>query len=169
LTDIILHLNKLVKEIFQFCIVEPAQRNSFLPRYWSEYILFQVMGMIWISNVFLTGWWDASTFEVQWGGMDINALLTSAGINIGLCVVLFSFYSVLRKQPSNVNVYFGRRLASQHSRRVDLCLERFVPSPSWILKAWETSEEEILAIGGLDGVVFVRMLVFRLFSSSKIE
>ncbi|QCD99072.1 glycogen debranching enzyme [Vigna unguiculata] len=102
--------------------------------------------------------------------MDINALLTSAGINIGLCVVLFSFYSVLRKQPSNVNVYFGRRLASQHSRRVDLCLERFVPSPSWILKAWETSEEEILAIGGLDGVVFVRMLVFsiRVFSIAAV-
>ncbi|XP_047161776.1 CSC1-like protein RXW8 isoform X4 [Vigna umbellata] len=96
--------------------------------------------------------------------MDINALLISAGINIVLCVVLFSFYSVLRKQPSNVNVYFGRRLASQHSRRVDLCLERFVPSPSWILKAWETSEEEILAIGGLDAVVFVRMLVFRLWA-----
>ncbi|RDX93143.1 CSC1-like protein RXW8, partial [Mucuna pruriens] len=56
------------------------------------------------------------------------------------------------KQPSNVNVYFGRRLASQHSRRIDLCLERFVPSPSWIWKAWETSEDEILAIGGLDAV-----------------
>ncbi|KAG5121321.1 hypothetical protein JHK84_039661 [Glycine max] len=92
--------------------------------------------------------------------MDIAALLTSAGINIAVCVVLFSFYSVLRKQPSNVNVYFGRRLASQHSRRIDLCLERFVPSPSWILKAWETSEDEILAIGGLDAVVFVRILVF---------
>jgi len=25
-----LHLNKLIKEIFQFCIVVPAQRNSFL-------------------------------------------------------------------------------------------------------------------------------------------
>ncbi|KAK7377014.1 hypothetical protein VNO80_02434 [Phaseolus coccineus] len=102
--------------------------------------------------------------------MDIAALLTSAGINIAVCVVLFSFYSVLRKQPSNVNVYFGRRIASQHSRRIDLCLERFVPSPSWILKAWETSEDEILAIGGLDAVVFVRMLVFsiRMFSIAAV-
>ncbi|KAH1203939.1 CSC1-like protein RXW8 [Glycine max] len=102
--------------------------------------------------------------------MDIAALLTSAGINIAVCVVLFSFYSVLRKQPSNVNVYFGRRLASQHSRRIDLCLERFVPSPSWILKAWETSEDEILAIGGLDAVVFVRILVFsiRVFSIAAV-
>ncbi|XP_027368991.1 CSC1-like protein RXW8 isoform X5 [Abrus precatorius] len=96
--------------------------------------------------------------------MDIAALLTSAGINIAVCVVLFSFYSVLRKQPSNVNVYFGRRLASQHSRRIDLCLDRFVPSPSWIVKAWETTEDEILAIGGLDAVVFVRMVVFRLWA-----
>ncbi|KAL2317876.1 hypothetical protein Fmac_031752 [Flemingia macrophylla] len=92
--------------------------------------------------------------------MDIAALLTSAGINITVCVVLFSFYSVLRKQPSNVNVYFGRRLASQQAKHIDLCLERFVPSPSWILKAWETSEDEIMAVGGLDAVVFVRILVF---------
>lgn len=102
--------------------------------------------------------------------MDLTALLTSAGINILVCVVLFSFYSVLRKQPSNVNVYFGRRIASHHSRRVELCLERFVPSPSWILKAWETSEDEILAIGGLDAVVFVRILVFsiRVFSIAAV-
>ncbi|XP_029128502.1 CSC1-like protein RXW8 isoform X2 [Cajanus cajan] len=98
--------------------------------------------------------------------MDIAALLTSTGINIVICVVLFSFYSILRKQPINVNVYFGRRLASQHSKRINLCLERFLPSPSWIWKAWETSEDEIMAIGGLDGVVFVRILVFsiRVFS-----
>ncbi|KAK7383270.1 hypothetical protein VNO78_28944 [Psophocarpus tetragonolobus] len=102
--------------------------------------------------------------------MDIAALLTSAGINIAVCVVLFSFYSVLRKQPSNVNVYFGRRLASQHSRHINLCLERFVPSPSWILKAWEISEDEILTNGGLDAVVFVRILVFsiRVFSISAV-
>ncbi|KAJ1442743.1 Calcium-dependent channel, 7TM region, putative phosphate [Sesbania bispinosa] len=102
--------------------------------------------------------------------MDIAALLTSAGINIAVCVVLFSIYSVLRKQPSNVSVYFGQRLASQHSRRLDFCLERFVPSPSWILKAWQTTEDEILAIGGLDAVVFVRILVFsiRAFSIAAV-
>ncbi|CAL0323716.1 unnamed protein product [Lupinus luteus] len=102
--------------------------------------------------------------------MNIAAILTSAGINIAICVVLFSLYSVLRKQPGNVNVYFGRRLASQHSKRLDLCLERFVPSPSWIWKAWETSEDEILASGGLDAAVFVRILVFsiRIFSIAAV-
>ncbi|KAE9599966.1 hypothetical protein Lal_00046283 [Lupinus albus] len=102
--------------------------------------------------------------------MNIAALLTSAGINIAVCVVLFSLYSVLRKQPGNVNVYFGQRLSSQYSRRLDQCLERFVPSPSWILKAWETSEDEILATGGLDAVVFVRILVFsiRIFSIAAV-
>ncbi|KAF1882955.1 hypothetical protein Lal_00003137 [Lupinus albus] len=102
--------------------------------------------------------------------MNIAAILTSAGINIAICVVLFSLYSVLRKQPGNVNVYFGRRLASQHSKRLDLCLERFVPSPSWIWKAWEMSEDEILASGGLDAVVFVRILVFsiRVFSIAAV-
>lgn len=101
--------------------------------------------------------------------MDIAALLTSAGINTAVCVVLFSLYSILRKQPSNVNVYFGRRLASRRAKRLDLCFERFVPSPTWVMKAWETTQDEILTIGGLDAVVFSRMLVFRLFIPSEIE
>ncbi|KAE9609338.1 putative calcium permeable stress-gated cation channel 1 transmembrane domain-containing protein [Lupinus albus] len=97
--------------------------------------------------------------------MDIAALLTSAGINVLLCAVLFSLYSILRKQPSNANVYFGRRLASRRDKHVDL-LERFVPSPTWVMKAWETTQDEILSIGGMDAVVFSRMLVFsiRIFS-----
>lgn len=103
--------------------------------------------------------------------MDISALLTSAGINIGLCVLLLSLYSILRKQPSNVGVYFGRRLAQIQSNRSDhFCFDRLVPSPSWILKAWETSEQELLAIGGLDAVVFLRILVFsiRIFSIAAV-
>ncbi|XP_065881169.1 CSC1-like protein RXW8 [Euphorbia lathyris] len=103
--------------------------------------------------------------------MDIAALLTSAGINIGVCVVLFSLYSVLRKQPSNRVVYFGRRLASVRVRNIDFfSIDRFVPSPSWILKAWETTEDEILAIGGLDALAFQRLLVFsmRIFSIAAI-
>ncbi|OAY78861.1 CSC1-like protein RXW8 [Ananas comosus] len=96
--------------------------------------------------------------------MKISALLTSAGINIGLCVLLLSLYSILRKQPGNVNVYFGRRLAQEHSRlRESFILERLVPSPSWIVKALQYKEEEILAIAGLDAVVFLRILVFRLW------
>lgn len=99
--------------------------------------------------------------------MDIGALLTSAAINTGLSVLLFSLYSILRKQPSNTIVYFGRRLASLNNRnsRNHFSFERFVPSPSWIVKAWETTENEILAIGGLDAVVFQRILVFSCYVS----
>ncbi|KAJ6335328.1 hypothetical protein OIU76_007406 [Salix suchowensis] len=104
--------------------------------------------------------------------MDIDALLTSAAINTGLSVLLFSLYSILRKQPSNSIVYFGRRLASLNNRnsRNHFSFERFVPSPSWIVKAWETTENEILAIGGLDAVVFQRTLVFsiRVFSIAAV-
>ncbi|XP_050251360.1 CSC1-like protein RXW8 isoform X2 [Quercus robur] len=99
--------------------------------------------------------------------MNVSAFLTSVGINTGLCAVLLMLYSILRKQPSNVNVYFGRRLASMHSTHSNpFSLERFVPSPSWIVKAWKTNEEEILGIGGMDAVVFLRMVVFsiRIFS-----
>ncbi|XP_042490346.1 CSC1-like protein RXW8 isoform X2 [Macadamia integrifolia] len=103
--------------------------------------------------------------------MNISALLTSAGINIGVCVLLFSLYSVLRKQPGNVSLYFGRKLAQEKiKQRGSFHFERFVPSPSWIVKAWKTSEEEILASAGLDAVVFLRILVFsiRIFSIAAV-
>ncbi|XP_009619283.1 hyperosmolality-gated Ca2+ permeable channel 2.1-like [Nicotiana tabacum] len=103
--------------------------------------------------------------------MKLAALLTSAGVNTAVCVVLFSLYSVLRKQPSFVNVYFGAKIAQVRARQQDAFrFDRFVPSPSWILKAWETSDEEICATGGLDAVVFVRMIVFsfRIFSIAAI-
>lgn len=98
--------------------------------------------------------------------MNLAALLTSAGINIAVCVILFSLYSILRKQPSNVNVYFGRRISIATRRSDPFCLDRFVPSASWLLKAWRTKEEDLLAVGGLDSVVFIRMVVFslRIFS-----
>ncbi|KAL5700276.1 hypothetical protein ACHQM5_025743 [Ranunculus cassubicifolius] len=103
--------------------------------------------------------------------MNVGALLTSAGINIGLCAVLLTFYSVLRKQPKNVSVYFARRLAQERLGRDDsFCIERIFPSPSWLVKAWEISEDEILAIGGLDAVVFFRILLFsiRIFSIAAV-
>ncbi|XVE55698.1 hypothetical protein DITRI_Ditri03aG0179200 [Diplodiscus trichospermus] len=93
--------------------------------------------------------------------MDITALLTSAGINIAICAVLLSLYSILRKQPSNASVYFTRRLVPEPVKRSDpFCLERFVPSASWITRAWQATDEEILAVGGVDAVVFMRIVVF---------
>lgn len=92
--------------------------------------------------------------------MILSALLTSAGINTVVCLVCFGLYSILRKQPSLVDVYFSQNLAHVRLKRYDpFC--RFVPSPSWIVKAWETSDEEITSIGGLDALVFVRTIVFR--------
>ncbi|KAL3505030.1 hypothetical protein ACH5RR_034871 [Cinchona calisaya] len=99
--------------------------------------------------------------------MYLSALLTSAGINIAVCVVIFSLYSVLRKQPRFMNVYFGQKLAQMKTKRHDpFCFERLFPSASWIIKAWEASEDHILASGGLDAVVFLRLIVFsiRIFS-----
>ncbi|OMO50896.1 hypothetical protein CCACVL1_30164 [Corchorus capsularis] len=93
--------------------------------------------------------------------MDISALLTSAGINIAICVVLLSLYSVLRKQPSNLCVYFTRKYVAEPVMRSDpFCLERFVPSASWIMRAWQATDEEVLSVGGLDAVVFMRVVVF---------
>lgn len=91
--------------------------------------------------------------------MNVAGLLTSAGINIGLCVLFLSLYSILRKQPGIVGVFFARRVAQQHLRQLEHRIERFVPSASWILKAWETTEEELLASAGLDAVVFIKIVL----------
>jgi hypothetical protein len=40
-------------------------------------------------------------------------------------------------------------------------LERFVPSPSWILRSLHCTEDDLLTTAGLDAVVFNRVLVFR--------
>lgn len=94
--------------------------------------------------------------------MNVSGLLTSAGVNTIVCLGLFSLYSVLRKQPSFVSVYFGQKLARAQSKRHDpFWLGRLVPSASWVVKAWEATEEELYATGGLDAVVFLRAVLFR--------
>lgn len=103
--------------------------------------------------------------------MKVSALLTSAGINIGICALLLCLYSILRKQPGNAHVYFGRRLArDNYQRRDPFIYERLVPSISWILKAWVSTENDIMADAGLDSVVFLRLLVFsiRIFSIAAV-
>ncbi|KAK4598697.1 hypothetical protein RGQ29_015948 [Quercus rubra] len=87
--------------------------------------------------------------------MDSYALTDSVIINLVLCGVIFLLYSILREQPSNVRVYFRGRLASR-------CwtFERFVPSRSWIVDAFAANEKELLRTGGMDALVFHRIIVF---------
>ncbi|XP_061369685.1 CSC1-like protein At1g69450 [Gastrolobium bilobum] len=95
--------------------------------------------------------------------MIVSALLTSVGINIALCVLFFILYSILRKQPINYEVYLPRLLAEGISkRRSRFNLERLIPSPGWVANAWRLSEEELLSLSGLDGVVFMHIITFSL-------
>lgn len=95
--------------------------------------------------------------------MILSALLTSVGINLGLCVLFFTLYSILRKQPGNADVYAPRLVIEGKSpQRSDFNLERLLPSTSWVRRAWQTSEEELLSISGLDAVVFMRIFIFSL-------
>lgn len=95
--------------------------------------------------------------------MLVSALLTSVGINFGLCVLFFTLYSVLRKQPSNYEVYIPRLVAEGSSkRRSRFNLERLIPSPGWVKRAWNLTEEELLSSSGLDAVVFMRVITFSL-------
>ncbi|EOY01825.1 hypothetical protein QUC31_013578 [Theobroma cacao] len=95
--------------------------------------------------------------------MLVSALLTSVGINSGLCVLFFILYSILRKQPSNYEVYIPRLLAEGNSkRRTGFNLERLIPSPGWVKRAWKLSEDDLLSTSGLDAVVFMRVITFSL-------
>lgn len=94
--------------------------------------------------------------------MLVSALLTSVGINSGLCVLFFTLYSILRKQPNNYDVYIPRLLVEGTSKgRSGFNLERLIPSPGWVRAAWKLSEEELLSSSGLDAVVFMRIITFR--------
>ncbi|KAG5535145.1 hypothetical protein RHGRI_023057 [Rhododendron griersonianum] len=95
--------------------------------------------------------------------MILSALLTSVGINLGLCFLYFTLYSILRKQPGNVVVYEPRWVAEENSQhRSFFNLERLLSSPGWVARAWKLSEEELLSISGLDAVVFIRIFIFSL-------
>ncbi|KAK0574002.1 hypothetical protein LWI29_016811 [Acer saccharum] len=93
--------------------------------------------------------------------MLVSALLTSLAINSGLCVLFVVLYSILRKQPSNYEVYIPRLLAEGSSkRRSRFNLERLIPSPGWVRRAWKLSEEDLLSSSGLDAVVYMRIITF---------
>ncbi|XP_008780953.1 CSC1-like protein HYP1 isoform X1 [Phoenix dactylifera] len=103
--------------------------------------------------------------------MIVSALLTSVGINLGLCVLFFVLYSILRKQPGNIKFYAPRLVAEGRARqRSEFNIESLLPSPGWVRKALEPSEEDLLASCGLDAVVFMRILIFslRVFSVAAV-
>ncbi|XP_058081972.1 CSC1-like protein HYP1 isoform X2 [Magnolia sinica] len=96
--------------------------------------------------------------------MIVSALLTSLGINFGLCILYFTLYSILRKQPGNIEVYAPRLVAEGKSRQEShFDLERLLPSTGWVRTAWQLSEEELLSASGLDAVVYMRIFIFRLW------
>ncbi|GKV08766.1 hypothetical protein SLEP1_g20357 [Rubroshorea leprosula] len=95
--------------------------------------------------------------------MIVSALFTSVGINLGLCFLFFTLYSILRKQPKNVPVYAPRLFHERQSQqRDDFSLERLLPSPGWLKRAWQPSEDELLSDSGFDAVVFMRIFIFSL-------
>lgn len=95
--------------------------------------------------------------------MILSALLTSVGINLGLCLLFFTLYSILRKQPGNRIVYAPRLVDKEKkSQPADFNLERLLPSPGWVRQAWEPSEDELLSMLGLDAVVFMHIFTFSL-------
>lgn len=94
--------------------------------------------------------------------MLLSALLTSVGINLGLCLLFFTLYSILRKQPGNVGVYAPRLVGKGESEgSAQFNLEMLLPTAGWVRRAWQPSEDYLLSTLGLDAVVSLRIFVFR--------
>ncbi|KAI7751183.1 LOW QUALITY PROTEIN: hypothetical protein M8C21_027795 [Ambrosia artemisiifolia] len=95
--------------------------------------------------------------------MILSGLLTSVAINFALCIIFFTLYSILRKQPGFYKVYAPRMLAagiaSVHRRR-HFQLDMLLPNAGWIKNAWHPTEEQLLSYAGLDAVVFMRIITF---------
>ncbi|XP_026386291.1 CSC1-like protein HYP1 [Papaver somniferum] len=94
--------------------------------------------------------------------MIVSALLTCVGINLVICVLYFTFYSILRKQPSYNHVYIPRLVAEGKTKKSsgDFHLDRLLPSTGWVRRAWQLSEDDLLSTTGLDAVVFMRIFTF---------
>ncbi|KAG4926471.1 hypothetical protein JHK85_052957 [Glycine max] len=95
--------------------------------------------------------------------MILSALLTSVGINLGLCFLFFTLYSILRKQPGNITVYAPRLVVEGKVKEGGhFNLERLLPNAGWVRQAWQPSEEDFLSNSGLDAFVFMRIFIFSL-------
>lgn len=95
--------------------------------------------------------------------MEISDLATSAGINIGLATLFLLLYSVFRKNPRNAGIYNTRQMLREKRKEVKrepFSLGNLLPSPGWLVRAWNPSEADIWESSGLDAVVFLRIFKF---------
>ncbi|KAM5551900.1 CSC1-like protein [Rosa sericea] len=105
--------------------------------------------------------------------MNPESLIASAAINIGLAIVILSLFSILKKQPSYAPIYYPRRLSQSQSSQPSqrhrhnipdfdeaFTVRRFLPSLSWIRRAYRVSEDEILETSGLDALIIIRLFKF---------
>ncbi|KAK1412179.1 hypothetical protein QVD17_33203 [Tagetes erecta] len=94
--------------------------------------------------------------------MNAEGLLASAGINIGLAIIILCLFSIFRNQHSNANLYYPRRLSLNQSISFDrsFTFRRFLPSFDWINEAFTVSEDDILSKCGLDALVVIRFFKF---------
>ncbi|KAM4082179.1 hypothetical protein ACJW30_11G151200 [Castanea mollissima] len=95
--------------------------------------------------------------------MNPHSLFASAAINIGLALVTLTLFSIFKKQPSFAPIYYARRLSNGqqiHFHDQTFSCRHFLPSVSWIPRAFRVTEDEILDSSGLDALVIIRLFKF---------
>ncbi|XP_074334763.1 CSC1-like protein At3g54510 isoform X2 [Apium graveolens] len=100
-----------------------------------------------------------------------ESLVASAGINIGVALILVSLFSIFKRQPSNADLYYARRISLEEGnlyadipvvdrRHSLISLRRYVPSVQWVKDALKLTEDDILDNCGLDRLVLIRLFKF---------
>eukprot|EP00250_Pteridium_aquilinum_P014457 c22003_g4_i1 orf=389-2575(-) len=93
----------------------------------------------------------------------VSGLALTATINIAIEVVFLALYSIFRKHASNANIYFAGQIQREKSSKFSVrsfAINNYLPSSTWIKKAWKLSEDEIMQNMGLDSLVFIRIYIF---------
>lgn len=100
-----------------------------------------------------------------------ESLLASAGINIGVALILVSLFSIFKRQPSNADIYYARLISLEQDnlyvnipvvdgRHSLISLRRYIPSVQWVKDALKLTEDDILDHCGLDPLVLIRLFKF---------
>ncbi|KAM7476806.1 hypothetical protein LguiB_024049 [Lonicera macranthoides] len=102
--------------------------------------------------------------------MEAHSLLASAGINIGLALIILSLFSVLKKHKCTSFVYYPRRLSLRQHPHLSLnhhmpfdktlTISRFIPTVYWIRRSFRITDAELLENCGLDALILIRLFKF---------
>ncbi|KAH9328269.1 hypothetical protein KI387_000377, partial [Taxus chinensis] len=92
--------------------------------------------------------------------MDFSSLLTTVGTSFVVFLVLLLLFTWLSTRPGNYVIYYPSKiLKGNHGSGKEKGKDAFVPRSrtpfTWMVEAWQATEDEIIAAAGLDASVYL--------------